>query len=186
MDVPWCPVSGTSIGRAIIGPERDNSRTAVNGVIRKRCDGSFVSSLRMPPNFKEIILMSKLSALKLAAATLVAGAGLSLAPSANAGGYYYAPVSYYVAPPVLPQYGYYPVAQSLPIAVYRPVVVAPAPVVGYYSAVPAAPVRVYERSVVTPCRSRSRVDVIDPYGPDYHLRTRQHGGVVRYNERWTR
>lgn len=141
----------------------------------------------------------KLRAMKFAVAATVFGAGLAVAPSAHAGGYYYAPVSYYVAPPVVPAYGYYSVFDPLPVTVYRPVVAAPAvvapvvaspvvvtpaPVVGYYAPISAAPVRVYERTVGTPYRSRTRVDVIDPYGPNYHLRSRQVGGYVTYRERW--
>jgi len=102
----------------------------------------------------------------------------------------YEPVPTYPAPVA----GYYvPTAAPVPVAVPAPVTagayyepapaVVPAPVVAPAAVV--APVgRVREREVVTPFHSRYRYHVENPRGPDYNYRVRQHGGVVRFTERW--
>lgn len=119
--------------------------------------------------------------------------------SAQTGGYYYQPRSFYMTPPI---YGNLSVFGQPPIVVYEPVVTYPAPVAGYYTPIskpvvapapviapaPAAvavpPVRVRERQISTPFRTRYQYKVNYPGGLEYKYRYKRDGGLVRFSERW--
>ncbi len=125
--------------------------------------------------------------------------------SAQTGGYYYQPRSFYMTPPI---YANLSVFGQPPIVVYEPVVTYPAPVAGYYTpistsvvapapaiapapaaavapaAVAAPPARVRERQISTPFRTRYQYKINYPGGPEYKYRYRRDGGLVRFSERW--
>ena len=118
----------------------------------------------------------------ISGATLIAALGLFFAPVARADGYYYAPKSFYVVPPLV--YDYYPLFRAAPIVVYEPVRVAPPPIAGYYYRLPAQPIRVRESGNASPSRSRYRYEERYPNGVEYKYRYKRDGGYIRFTEKW--
>ncbi|MFN0056176.1 MAG: hypothetical protein ACKV0T_28850 [Planctomycetales bacterium] len=86
----------------------------------------------------------------------VAIIGVALPGAARGDGYYYAPKSFYVAPPLVGDG--YPIFSPAPIVVYERPQIAPGPVVGFYQPLAVRPgrVRVRESLNVNGPRARYR------------------------------
>ena len=145
------------------------------------------------------------TSLSVTSLLILAGVLNGGAASAQTGGYYYQPRSFYMTPPI---YTNLSVFGQPPIVVYEPVVTYPAPVAGYYTPIsttvvapapivapapatvvapaPAVvpPGRVRERQISTPFHTRYQYKVNYPGGLEYKYRYKRDGGLVRFSERW--
>ncbi|HTI49452.1 MAG TPA: hypothetical protein VL475_00820 [Planctomycetaceae bacterium] len=116
------------------------------------------------------------------AAILFVATTLGLSRSAHADGYYYAPKSYYVAPPLV--YDFYPIYRPAPIVIYEPVPAPPPPATGYYYPLPGPVGRARETWNASPHRARYRYEYEFPNGVEYKYRYKRDGGYVRFSEKW--